>query len=825
MMEKMKKFFSNKLYLGLTIGAAVLIVAGILLAIFLPGDSGNTNTPVADLTGCTVEVKSEGGKALEGIGVYIYADAAKTDMVDFVKTDDKGIAAITKPVPAGSVAVLDKVPAGYVTADTYPITQTETKITLKTQLLSEMTQVGLGDVMFDFTVTAIDGTEYTLSKLLESKKAVVLNFWYTQCQPCKGEFPFLQQAYETYSENVIVLAVNPTGEGKDALSAFATENGLTVPMVDADKPWEEAFGVKAYPTTVVIDRFGTIALFHGGAIDEVEVFQDAFAYFASDDYTQCVVEDIMDLVEKEDAVEGSEEKPFEFGGVTEFEVKVPAGGEVYCDVYKVSGMQLKIEDAAAKLTYDGKDYAPEEGVIALVVTAEDTFTPIRLVIGNTAQEEKTFKVSFAFLPGTMENPLPMELGDVTVDIEAGNNQGVYYLYKAEKDGVLTLKGTNAPEGVEYDYSLYNLTSYQYLTFSEGDEDFVAVDVKAGEEVQICISTLPNEENEYPAAQLTFNASFAEGKVEENPQPTDPKPTDPKPTDPKPTDPKPTDPKPTDPKPTDPTQKPDGNVPTEYEELYVGNAYYVKTGDNTVSLTSGGINYFVFAPAQSGKYKVSVDAGTLSYYGNNQHFIQDMSSTVNCNGKNFTVNIKDGNLGSLFIIGVKGSGTVKLTITRTGAAELDISDLPVTTFGGTATPSSPYTYTGGSLKRIDITGATVTLEKKGDYYYLNGKQVFVNLDDDTYLSINEFFNSDRPILTAVDTNKMINWDFSNCMKKYKDNRDKTTGYYPLNDDLKFMFETLYKWQWANPDPNPAMFKDDVNKLNEAIAWMFCCYYAE
>ena len=110
-MTKIKEFFQNKLYLGLTIGGAVLLVAAILLMILLPGGS---NTPEADLTGCTVEVKSVGGKALEGVGVYIYKDAAMTDMIDYVKTDAKGIAAISHPVPVGSVAVLDKVPEGYV---------------------------------------------------------------------------------------------------------------------------------------------------------------------------------------------------------------------------------------------------------------------------------------------------------------------------------------------------------------------------------------------------------------------------------------------------------------------------------------------------------------------------------------------------------------------------------------------------------------------------------------------------------------------------------------------------------------------------------------
>ena len=58
----------------------------------------------------------------------------------------------------------------------------------------------LGDVVHDFEVTATNGTTYKLSELLKEKKAVILNFWFLNCGPCKMEFPFLEQAYEDYAD-------------------------------------------------------------------------------------------------------------------------------------------------------------------------------------------------------------------------------------------------------------------------------------------------------------------------------------------------------------------------------------------------------------------------------------------------------------------------------------------------------------------------------------------------------------------------------------------------------------------------------------------------
>ena len=363
-MEKMKKFFSNKLYLGLTIGGAVLLVAAILLAILLPG---KTNTPPAvdtGLTGCTVEVKSAGGKALEGIGVYIYKDAAMTDMIDYVKTNAEGIATVSSSIPAGGVAVLDKVPEGYVAQEHYAITTTETKIVLQIQLREQMGQVALGDVMFDFTVTDINGTAYTLSQLLQTKKAVVLNLWYVNCEPCKMEFPYLIEAYGSYAEDIEVLAINPEGDNETAITEFVAEYGLTFPTVKGDAAWKSTVANLMYPTTVVIDRFGTVGLIHIGSIDSTETFQNVFAYFTADDYAQSTVADINDVPAAALPV-GTQENPQEFMGVTEFEITVKPGADYYCNLYRVSGMELKAESQTLKVSFGETVAESVEGVVAM----------------------------------------------------------------------------------------------------------------------------------------------------------------------------------------------------------------------------------------------------------------------------------------------------------------------------------------------------------------------------------------------------------------------------------------------------------------------------
>ena len=110
------------------------------------------------------------------------------------------------------------------------------------------------------------------------------------------EFPYLQAAYETAPESLELIALNPMDATDETLSAFAKENGYTIPFVCADTMWIDRMGNPSYPTTVVIDRYGTVAMVHRGYITENGVFEKIFEYFTAEDYTRTVVtsyEDIM----------------------------------------------------------------------------------------------------------------------------------------------------------------------------------------------------------------------------------------------------------------------------------------------------------------------------------------------------------------------------------------------------------------------------------------------------------------------------------------------------------------------------------------------------
>ena len=106
-------------------------------------------------------------------------------------------------------------------------------------------------------------------------KVIFLNFWATWCPPCRAEMPDIQKLYEQSPKDgedaVIVLGVaSPKlGNEKDeaGIKAFMDKNGYTYPvLMDVRGELFQAYGIRAIPTTYMIDRNGNVIGRAQGAI-------------------------------------------------------------------------------------------------------------------------------------------------------------------------------------------------------------------------------------------------------------------------------------------------------------------------------------------------------------------------------------------------------------------------------------------------------------------------------------------------------------------------------------------------------------------------------
>lgn len=330
-MKKMKKVLSL-----LVAVATVLAMCSMLSA--CKDDGGDSGNADGANTTYTVTVKSVGGLCLSGISVEVYEKDSLSDLKGFGETDDSGVATVELPQKDSYVVKLSSVPKGYSVEETYPLTA-NTAITLSSSLIMgediSTATLGLGDVMYDFTVTTPDGTEVTLSKMLEEKKMVLLNFWYVGCSACTSEFPYMQEAYEMFEEDVGIIAVDPLQQGADAVANYPASYGMTLtfPMAECPYSWKAAFPTSGeyYPTSVFIDRYGVIVLIEVGGMPSLRPFTSIFEKLTADDYTQVLYNEAeealtaqlplyeMDTSENVSAIMGSSDLPITYHPKTEGE--------------------------------------------------------------------------------------------------------------------------------------------------------------------------------------------------------------------------------------------------------------------------------------------------------------------------------------------------------------------------------------------------------------------------------------------------------------------------------------------------------------------------
>ena len=262
----------------------------------------------------TVLVQTAGGMVMEGLDIYVYADDTLSDLKGYGKTNAEGKVTFDLPQAEGYAMTVSGAPKGYQIKDSYPLSGTATKITLSSQLITDGSlsevSLGLGDVMYDFTVTTAAGEEFTLSKALEGKKMALLNFFFTTCGPCANEFPYMNEAYDLYSDDVVVVALDPL-EQNDAVKSYQESMGLTFPMAACPAAWSATFGITGYPTSVVVDQYGVICLIEVGGLTSLRPFASMFEHFTADDYTQklCVngVADVITVMKPTAEMPAAEE--------------------------------------------------------------------------------------------------------------------------------------------------------------------------------------------------------------------------------------------------------------------------------------------------------------------------------------------------------------------------------------------------------------------------------------------------------------------------------------------------------------------------------------
>ncbi|MEJ2708389.1 MAG: redoxin domain-containing protein [Anaerolineales bacterium] len=99
-------------------------------------------------------------------------------------------------------------------------------------------------------------------------KTVMVNFWATWCIPCRMEMPLIEEYYQRYSPDLVVLAVN-ADEPPEDVKPFVDDLQLSFEiLLDPGSRIDHLYQVRAFPTTFFVDKDGMIRFQHIGLLQE-----------------------------------------------------------------------------------------------------------------------------------------------------------------------------------------------------------------------------------------------------------------------------------------------------------------------------------------------------------------------------------------------------------------------------------------------------------------------------------------------------------------------------------------------------------------------------
>ena len=119
----------------------------------------------------------------------------------------------------------------------------------------------------NFSLRTVEGKTIELQDL--QGKVVVINFWASWCPPCRSEIPGLLEVYRKYRpKGLEIVGISLDRDGWKKVSPLVREMNIVYPVVMGDNDVVNAYGgIRAIPTTIIIDRDGKI-------VDRVVGFMD-----------------------------------------------------------------------------------------------------------------------------------------------------------------------------------------------------------------------------------------------------------------------------------------------------------------------------------------------------------------------------------------------------------------------------------------------------------------------------------------------------------------------------------------------------------------------
>jgi peroxiredoxin len=133
----------------------------------------------------------------------------------------------------------------------------------------ESTFFTTGEKISLFNVKDIQGNKINLKDA--KGKIIVLNFWFIDCKPCRQEIPDLNNLVAQFENNPDIIFVAIALDSRSDLKDFLKTTPFNYHIVDDGKYFADKYGIRMYPTHVIVDGEGKVRFHTSGlAMNTVE---------------------------------------------------------------------------------------------------------------------------------------------------------------------------------------------------------------------------------------------------------------------------------------------------------------------------------------------------------------------------------------------------------------------------------------------------------------------------------------------------------------------------------------------------------------------------
>ncbi len=148
---------------------------------------------------------------------------------------------------------------------------------------AEKDRYDVGEAVPSFTLKAVNGEDvgdtyisidrYYGQGAKDQKKAILMSFFATYCEPCKKEMPLLAALYKSYKDKgfqAIVISIDKEPEKIDFAKSLAKESGVTFPVLsDRFNIVAKRYFISKLPNVYLLDGEGKVISANVGYNDDI----------------------------------------------------------------------------------------------------------------------------------------------------------------------------------------------------------------------------------------------------------------------------------------------------------------------------------------------------------------------------------------------------------------------------------------------------------------------------------------------------------------------------------------------------------------------------